>query len=83
MKSIIEDFIDGINEILEDCKEKEYIVFCDSHFISNGVYDCYYFTKNQLLKFMKKHETYRMKIFRIKDEIKIHKEFTIEEKEDD
>lgn len=79
---IFQELANGINEFLEACKEKEYIVF-DNTEMTNGRFNCYYFTKNQLLEYMKEHELCKLKVFRIKDEVKIKKEFTIEEKEDD
>ena len=82
MKNMFEMIFDGLNEFLEDCKEKEYVVFYEVN-MTNGRYDYYTFTKNQLLNFLKENETKKMIVFKIKDEVKIKKEFTIEEKEDD
>ena len=82
MKNMFEMIFDGLNEFLEDCKEKEYVVFYEVN-MTNGRYDYYTFTKNQLLNFLKENETKKIIVFKIKDEVKIKKEFTIEEKEDD
>lgn len=67
---ILEDFI-------EDCKEKEYVVYCSNRM--TGGYNRYLFTKKELLKFVKEHELATIEVFKIKDEIKINKIIEIEE----
>jgi hypothetical protein len=79
---IFQEVAESLNRCIENCKKKEYIVF-DNTEMTNGRFNRYYFTKNQLLEYIEKHELCKLKVFRIKDEVKIKKEITIEEKEDD
>lgn len=69
---------ESIENFIEDCKEKEYVVYYNSN-MSSGRYDKHLFTKKQLLKFIKENELYKIEVFKIKDEIKINKTIEIEE----
>lgn len=69
---------ENIENFIEDCKEKEYVVYYSVN-MTNGRYDKHLFTKKQLLKFIKEHELYKIEVFKIKDEVKINKNVEIEE----
>ena len=71
-------FIDIIDNLIEDSKDKEYVVYC------SGItgYSKQYFTKKQLIKFINKHQLSDIDIYRIKDKIKIERELRIQESED-
>ena len=70
--------IEQIDNYIEDCKEKEYVVYHKVNMI-NGRYNRYLFTKKQLLRFMKEHETCDIEVFKIKDNVKINKIFEVED----
>ena len=69
---------ENIDNFIEDCKEKEYVVYFKVN-MTNGRYDRLLLTKKQLLQFMKENETRKMEVFKIKDKVKIKKTFEIEE----
>lgn len=69
---------ENIDNFIEDCKEKEYVVYFKVN-MTNGRYDRFLFTKKQLLQFMKENETRKMEVFKIEDKVKIKKTFEIEE----
>ncbi len=69
---------DEIDSFIEDCKEKEYIVFFKVN-MTNGRYDKKLFTKKQLLQFMKENGAKGITVFKIKDEIKINEIFEVED----
>lgn len=74
---MIRYLIDGIDNIIEECKKKEYVVYCKGSLTIGYIKHC--FTKKQLLQFMKDHELWEMDVYKIKDEVKINKIFEIEE----
>ena len=82
MSNLFKILADKIDDFVEDCKEPEFVVF-EKVNMTNGRWNEFTCTKKQLLEFMKEHETCEMKVFRIEDEVKIIKEFSIELKEDD
>lgn len=69
---------ENIDNFIEDCKEKEYVVYFKVN-MTNGRYDRLLLTKKQLLQFMKENETRKMEVFKIEDKVKIKKTFEIEE----
>lgn len=69
---------ENIEDFIEDCKKKEYVVYYSTNAI-DGRYNKYLFTKKQLLKFIKEHELYKIEVFKIKDKVKINKNVEIEE----
>lgn len=72
---IFECLAENIDNFIEDCKEKEYVVYVGRSF----GFERYLFTKKQLLQFMKENEISRMEVFKIEDKVKIKKTVEIEE----
>ena len=70
-------FVDEILDFIEDCKEKEYVVY-EKNLI---YYSKYLFTKKQLMEYMNTHEIANFDVFKIKDEIKVKRTLEIGESE--
>lgn len=70
--------VDEILNFIEDCKEKEYVVYEETRI---GYINRYLFTKKQLTEYINRHEISKFDVFKIKDAVKIKR--TLEVKEDD
>ena len=70
---MIEKLVEIIDDIIENCKEKEYVCF----YASMVGYSKQYFTKKQLIKFINEHQLANMEIYKLKEKIKIERELRI------
>ena len=76
MSKMIEKLVDIINDISELFKEKEYVCYYVNN--NNSIKEIF-LTKKELCKFINEHQLSNMKVYKIKDRIKIERELRIEE----
>lgn len=74
---MIETIIETIENLVEQFKDKEYVCYYNNNH-TGGINEIY-LTKKELYKFINKHQLADMRIYKIKDRVKIERELRIKE----